>query len=245
MQVFIDTRGISENFFMDEDQVKDLMDSAIKELTARFAQEWENEANRTLKASRQEYVANITVVDEGFAKGAVMLTGWLPNAVEQGLDPYDMKDGLLNGPSAKIGKDGSRYNTIPFTHGVPGSQEENFNGGIMPVEIHNIVKKKPMYEPLTKKELPRDYSQPKVHQIKGNVPREYTHKSPIYEGVSKRKDKVTGQNSYVSFRRVSDNSSPDSWISNGIEARHISDRVLNEFNVPAEMSRILDKYLGS
>lgn len=218
------------------------MDYTVKEITNRFAQEWENEANRSLKASREEYVGNLIVVDEGFAKGAVMLTGWLPNAVEQGLEPYDMKEGLLEGPNAKVGKDGNRYNTVPFRHGVPGSQPENFNGGIMPAEIHSIVKAKPMNEPVTSKELPKEYSQPKVHVIKREA-KEYTHKSPIYEGLSKRKDSVTGQNSYVTFRRVSDNSDPDSWVNNGIEARHIADKVMASFDIPNEMSRILNGYL--
>ncbi len=222
------------------------MDYTVKELTARFAQEWENEANISLKASREEYVANITVVDEGFAKGAVMLTGWLPNAVEQGLDPYDMKEGLLSGPNAKTGKDGARYNTIPFRHGVPGSQAENFNGGIMPAEIHSIVKAKAMNEPVRLSELPKEYSQPKIHTVK-KEPRsfkDYQHKAPIYEGLAKKKDPVAGQNSYTSFRRVSDNSDPDSWISNGIESRHIADKVLANFDIPREMGRIIDDYVS-
>lgn len=245
----IDTRSISESYFMDQDDINNLMDNTVKDLTKAFATEWQNEANRTLKSSRQEYVANINVVDEGFAKGAVVLTGWLPNAVENGVDGYDMKTYFLEGPNAKLGKNGNRYNTIPFSAGTPGALEENFNGGIMPTEVYDIVKNRPTREPLEKydlKDLPYELKEPKRKQVisprtKSIV--EYQHKSSLYEGISKRTDLKTGQNTYGSFRRVSDNSADNSWIHPGIDAQHISEKVLAEFDVPREMGRILDKYL--
>jgi len=242
----IDTRSISEQFFMDQDEINDLMDYTVKEITGRFAQEWENEVNRTLKSSRQEYIANINVVDEGFAKGAVILTGWLPNAIEQGKDGWDMKDQFLNGPNAKTGKDGSKYNTIPFTFGTPGALEENFTGGVLPQEIYDIARKQPLNQGIRKDQLPQQFQEPQKKSIKlpeAKSFKEYQHKHSIYEGVSKRKDKGTGQNTYGSFRRVSENSDPDSWIHPGFEAAHISDRVLADFDVPQEVGRIIRAYL--
>jgi hypothetical protein len=141
--IFIDTQQISDQFALDQNQINDLMDYTVKGVTSRFADEWQNEANRTLKSSRQEYIANLNVVDEGPGKGAVVLTGWLPNAVEQGIEEFDLKIGLLNGPNAKTAKDGTKYNTVPFTFGTPGSLPENFSS-IMPKEIHDVVKKKPL-----------------------------------------------------------------------------------------------------
>ena len=88
MQIFIDTKSIYDQFNYTSEEIGGLMDDTIKEITNRFAEEWQNEANRTLKSSRQQYVNSIIVVDEGFAKGAVVLTGWLPNAVEQGVESF-------------------------------------------------------------------------------------------------------------------------------------------------------------
>ncbi len=235
---------------MSQNDINNIMDSVVKDITLRFAQEWENEANITLKTSRQEYIANLHVVDEGFARGAVLLTGWLPNAVEQGLDAFDEKEAMLAGPNAKTGKDGSKYNTIPFSFGAPTSLPENFTGGILPMEVHEILKGKESNEPITKNDLsnlPREYKQPQAKQVTLPVSKaivDYQHKHSIYEGVEKRTDLKTGQNTYGSFRRVSENSNPSSWIHPGIEAQQLADKTLQNFNIPDEMGRILDQYFS-
>ncbi len=250
IEIQIDTQAIAEQFYMDQSQINDLMDYTVKEITARFAAEWENEANRTLKTSRQEYIANLNVIDEGFAKGAVLLTGWLPNAVEQGMDGFSMIEGFLNGPNAKTSKSGAKYNTIPFSFGAPGSLPENFTGGILPTEVHEILKERNAGEQLTSfdlKNLPQEYKQPQVKQVIKPVSKtfeEYQHKSSIYEGVSKRTDLKTGQNSYGSFRRVSDSSDSNSWIHPGLEAQQLADKVLQSFNIPQEVGKILDTYFS-
>jgi hypothetical protein len=42
------------------------------------------------------------------------LVGWLPMAIEAGIDPFDMKPGLLRSSKAKIAKDGSKYLVVPI-----------------------------------------------------------------------------------------------------------------------------------
>lgn len=257
ISVFVDTASISNSFNLNERQVADLIDYTVKELTYRFAQEWENEASRVLKASRIEYVNNIVVVDDGFAKGSVMLLGEHPNALEEGMDAFDMKPGLLNGPNSRPTKDGGRYNVVPFSVGTPGSLEENFNGGIMPQDIYDIVKEKSTDRPLAGggsasaplklEEIPVHLQEPKVKAVKLPESKgfaEYKHKNSIYEGIRKVKDGVTGQNRYQSFRAVSTKSDPLSWMHPGIEAKRIADKVLNDFNVPAETGRAIDRFLS-
>jgi len=251
INIQIDLSPISERFNLSQDDINDLMDYTVKEITARFASELQNEANRTLKASRQEYISNINVVDEGFAKGAVVLTGWLPNSIEQGLSAWDMKAQFLNGPNAKDGVNG-RYNTIPFSFGTPGSLPENFTGGIMPLEIYDIVKSKPIRPGksssagIRKEELPEPFREPQVKSIRLPESKSFVdhqHKHSIYEGISKRKDSVTGQNRYGSFRRVSENSDDNSWIHPGFDAANLMTKTLNEFDLPAHVGRILDELI--
>lgn len=247
----IDPSSIVDRFDLSQDDINDLLDYTVKEVTARFAHELENEAYRTLKSGRSEYISNINVVDEGFAAGSVVITGFLPNAMEKGMAPYDMKPGFLNGPNAKDGVNG-KYNTIPFSFGTPGAKEENFTGGIMPQEVYDIAKDKPIIKGethsagITKEELPLKFQEPQVKTIqlpKSKSFAEYQHKNSIYEGIRKEKDNVTGQNRYQSFRRVSENSDPNSFIHPGFEAVNLVDKTLAEFDVPAEIGKILDKFL--
>lgn len=257
ISVFIDTAQLTESFNFDKKEINDLLDFTVKEMTARFAQEWESEALRTLHSARQEYISNLVVVDEGFAKGAVMLTGWLPNAIEQGQDAFDMKQGLLNGPNAKVSKNGVRYNIIPFSWGAPGGSQENFSGGILPKPVYDIINSKPQNvslkggsatKPLTLDELPKSFQQIQKKSIKmpgSKSLKEYTHKNSVYEGISKIKDNTTKQNSYISFRVVSDNSDSNSWLHPGFEAANIAEQALSNFNVPMETGRIIDMWLNA
>lgn len=255
--VFIDTSSLADSFNLNERQVADLIDYTVKEITERFATEWQNEANRTLKTSRQEYVNSIIVVDEGFAKGSVMLLGDHANSVENGYDAFDMKPGLLAGPHAKTSKDGDKYNIIPFSVGTPGALEENFNGGIMPKEVYEVIKDKKAENPISGggrasaplkvEEIPDQFREPQVKSVK--LPeskgfKEYQHKSSIYQGLRKVEDPITGQNRYQSFRVVSSKSDPMSWMHPGLEARKIGDKTLEHFNIPSETGRAIDKFLS-
>lgn len=258
MVIQYDTASIAEEFLMSDKQVKDMIDFSIKEVTAAFAREWQKTAMQKLGPSRAEYVNSIIVIDEGWGKGAVVLRGWTSNMVEEGVDSFDMKPGLLNGPNSKVGKDGKRYNTVPFSHGTPGALAENFNGGILPVEVYQVVKSKPQTistkgggvksAPLSVDEIPKPFDEVKTVDIgepESKNFRQYEHKSSIYEGIVKQKDKATGQNSYISFRRVSENSDPNSWIHPGIEPHHLAEETIQNFNIPTEVGKSIDNYLKS
>lgn len=246
----IDTASISESFNLGQSDIDELLDYTVKEVTARFAEQWEQEAIDSLHSSRQQYINSLVVVDEGRAQGSVVLVGKFPNMIESGVDSWDMKSGFLNGPNAKTGANGKKYNTIPFGFGTPGALEENFTGGILPKEIHDIVKNKPANEPLERYDLKNVSASLKTPQKKSiKMPesksfKEYQHKSSIYEGVSKRTDSATGQNTYGSFRRVSESSNPESWIHPGLEAQNIADKAIANFNLPQEVGRILDRFLS-
>lgn len=58
-------------------------------------------------------------------------------AIEEGTPPRDMKPGLLSGPKARRGKDGTTYAIIPFRHGNPNA----VTLPAMPREIYNQARK--------------------------------------------------------------------------------------------------------
>lgn len=249
INIQIDVTSLIEPFHLSEDDVNDLVDYTVKEITTRFASALEIEANNSLGDARLDYTSNINVVDEGFAKGAVILTGFLPNSIEQGVGPYDLKPGLLNGPSAKIGADGSRYNTIPFTWGTPGTLSENFSN-TMPEEVYDIAKSKPIRigrntsSGITKDELPQRFQEPQSKKIVlpgSNAIVDYQHKHSIYEGIRKEKDSVTKQNRYTSFRRVSDHSDLSSFIHPGFEKKDLFGKTLINFDINKIIGEILDE----
>lgn len=248
MNIQIDVSSLIEPFNLSQDDVNDLIDYTVKEITARFANALEIEANNSLGDARLDYISNIRVIDEGFAKGAVMLTGFLPNALEQGKDSYDMKPFLLNGPHAKVGADGKKFNTIPFSWGTPGTLSENFSN-TMPDGVYEVAKNKPIREGrnssvgIAKDELPKQFQEPQVKKIKlpgTNSIVDYQHKHSIYEGIRKERDHVTKQNRYTSFRRVSENSDPNAFIHPGFERHDLFGKTLSSFDIPGEIGKIID-----
>jgi len=57
--------------------------------------------------------------------------------IEKGHGPIDLKPGLLSGPHAKMGKNGP-YAIVPFRHGVPTSSGQN---NPMPMSVYKTMQK--------------------------------------------------------------------------------------------------------
>ena len=145
--------------------------------------------------------------------------------IEEGSREYDMKPGLLRGPSSRATKSGGRINVISFRHGVPGTDVSNRP---MPLNIYNLILQE------TKRAEARqvanfigwdDSRQDALNrrQGMGGTPEtkfsekfgKYTWKSGKHEGMQ-RIDTSTGRaksSKYITFRTVSTNSDPASWIS--------------------------------
>lgn len=212
-------------------------------------------AGRELVSTGQDYIQGVGVLHinlsaSGLKRGAatfatIVLTGWLPNAVESGFDGGDMKEAMLSGRSAKVSKDGKRYAVVPFRHGTPGSSGRSF--GVMggPEQKHggmdaSSARKLGQRVHRAAQKLSASTSHPqhgtewgsRLASNTGGAKRltnknsGYKHKSDIYAGMV-RKQKTYGastQNSYGTFRMVSDNSDPASWQHPGIKAHHFFER---------------------
>lgn len=110
----------------------------LRGLGAAARAHWVSLAQKQLKSTARDYVAGIQETFED-DKVLLVLTGRVPNMVEQGFDGGDMRAWLLKGPNAKMGKNGP-YNIIPFRHGTPGTTGRNV-GRTMPKPIHNAAKR--------------------------------------------------------------------------------------------------------
>lgn len=258
--IYIDTSEVIDEFGLTNSEAEEMIDYGIKELTAEFASNWAEEAKNSLQSSRREYINSIVVVDDGKMKGSVVLTGMVPNMIESGASAFDLKTGLLNSPKAKEKKDGSgKYITVPFRFATPDAVADSpLFANKLPTEIHGILKSKKVDIPmeggkrtqgLSAMDIPEKYRVPEPKKSVTNVPesrvfKEYQRKTSIFQGVTRIVDSKTGQSRYVSFRRVSNLSDPDSWIHPGIQARGFAEKALEHTDIGGVIDRSIDNYLS-
>lgn len=144
--------------------------------------------------------------------------------IELGFGSYDMKPGLLAGPNSRVGKDGRRYNTVPFRFGTPqtsgpnkGQPRPHFPGEqTMPVEVYDVVKQGGAYPASSEGQRTKvPYLFNEAGDPIGGVNFEafdrgldepmqesYTWKTGLYSGM--KGFGSPGHRMYMTFRRVSE-----------------------------------------
>lgn len=114
-------------------------DEILRGLGAAAYAHWVKLAQEKLNTSSRDYALGLQLVQ--FPKHVeVVLTGRVPNMIENGWDGGDMRKWLLASPKAHTAKDGSKYLAIPFRHGTPGTSGRNV-GAVMPPEIARAAKR--------------------------------------------------------------------------------------------------------
>lgn len=257
----INSNDILSQYKILSKEIDNVIDTVVKDITAAFAAEWEETAKTDLKSTRNRYLQNLRVVDEGRMSGAVILDytkDSLVKMIEEGSSPFDMKVGFSNSSKRKVVEraDGSSgwYLTIPFSLGTPSSNIESGFSSILPESVYNVAKSQPIVnnnksQGLRKDDLPSEFQEPATRAAI-TIPEsqsflEYKHKASIYQGVVKQKDSVTGQSSYYSFRRVSDNSDENSWGFPGLESKNLAEKAYSSFKskLPKLISDTLERVL--
>ena len=145
--------------------------------------------------------------------------------IESDRAEVDLKEGLLSGPKARTTKEGLPYNIVHFRHGTPATSASNRP---MPLNIFNLLKKESKAAAQQKQQVLSVIrsTQPRSStygvKISSNVQQgkktqmytKYTWKSSPYAGMV-RMQTSTGKaksSQYITFRVVSKNSDPRSWI---------------------------------
>lgn len=261
----IDAREVYEEFDLDEAAKIRLSRDLVESVSLGIFYNWQEEAKRSLRSTRNSYIQGLQIVKYSDTAVAIMLTGVLNNMIESGVSAFDMKKGFSRSQNIKFNKLGAWYLTIPFRLSTPGSLGENeIFGGQMPREVYEAVLKKQgqlTTELVNRKsksfslgvsDLPEKYKQPSSRAAFSDTTtkkyfEQYTHKSPLYAGLSKiTKTYESGsQNSYMSFRRVSQNSNPSSWIHNGILAYNLADKAMQATDVRTIIDNRVDEFLSS
>jgi hypothetical protein len=255
----VDTGALSEEFTLTKKDVDAMMTYCVQEVAGSFASLWEDLARKNLRSSRNQYINSIVVSQEGPTQTSVALVGKLANMIETGVSPFDMKTGFEASAKKHMKKDGGWYMTIPFRFATPGAIGENeVFSGRLPQPVYAVVKSAPVTIPISggmrsagldPLQIASPYDQVKTRAAVTNIPESkifaaYEHKSSIYAGITKVQDSTTGQNRYMSFRRVSDKSDPMSWINSGIEAHNFGDKAEAQLDVPTVVDQAVDTFLS-
>lgn len=258
----INSYDLVSQYAMTSQDVENIVDYVTKEITAKFASFWEDEAKHSLHATRERYMKSLYVLDEGRMKGAVVLSynDKVVQMIEEGIGAFDIKEGFAHSPKRKEKKDGGWYLTIPFKIGAPNTiGDSGVFGMVLPMPIYEVVKNKDLEvngrsKGLTEAEIKSagdNFALPKSRAAVSAIPtsktfEEYKHKTSLFQGVIKVKDSVTKQNTYMSFRRVSDKSDPNSFIHSGINAYNLAEKALSRLDsvIEPEMTRAIDNALA-
>lgn len=215
------------------------VDRLLRGVGAVVQQRWVALAQQTLHSTARDYVAGIQAVEVDNGVARVVLTGTMPNLVEHGMSAFDLRTTLLGmgAKNAKTAKDGSRYNTVPFGHGTPGSGGHNV-GRPMPQPIYALAKK--LAPSLSRPDGGTKWGgrinlgmkmSSAARSILSTKEKPW-HWGSTYRGMVKQQKQYVNatQNKYTTFRRISSNVSrgKEHWLHPGIRARNLATRVQSE-----------------
>lgn len=261
--ITIDLTGLQGQFGLTANEIDVLTESCINAVAGEIYGLWEAMAKKELKSTLPEYLQNLNIVDKGKLEKNIVLTGVLPNMVEQGASPFDLKEGFKNSPRANftipkyskkgnlISAGGDWYFTIPFRIGTPGIVGQAGFSTEMPQSVYDVMKNKMAGVPLSKAEIPFPHDIPRsreaIYQNNQLLYAEYRHKNSIFEGMIKQTAQYAqvNQNTYKTFRRASKNSDPLSWIHKGIKAYNIAEKAVDACDVDTIVSNLVMEYLDN
>ena len=258
----IDLSGLQAQFGLSANVVDMITETCVNAVTAAVYANWEALAKRELKSTVPEYTQHLLKVDKGRFAKQIVLTGALPNMLEQGAPAFDIKEGFKKSQKVKytipvynkhgkqVHKGGDWYLTIPFRIGTPGTLGQAGFTGEMPSAIHKIMKQRGAGPGLPKAEIPSPYDVPKsrdaiLNEMGQVIYAAYQHKNSIYEGLTQRvaQYEKTTQNTYGTFRRAGANSDPLSWIHKGFKPLHLADKAVEKTDVETIVENEVTFYL--
>lgn len=230
----IDLTDLVEEFELDANQIENLGAQLIDSISNTFFNALKIKVNSKLKSARAIYLKGLSMNKIDPLTSEIVLKGWLPNALEEGVSSFDMKEGFSKSDRIKISNDGSWYLTIPFKYSAPNTSGET--GKPLPKEIHDIVKKQKT--PLKESQIPENYNLRQLKELANG--KKYQHKSSIYEGVKKNNN-----NGFINFRRVGGKSDPNSWIYPNLEGKNFFQQALDDIDneIPILADNIINKFI--
>lgn len=248
--VIIELDDTISEFMLSPSEAKSLSDFVLDTVVTEFSDLWMDTIDEELKSTRKEYKAGIfqdNPDDDTIIIGLTPRQSQLAMMLEEGANPFDMKEGFSKSSKKHIKKDGGWYMNIPFRWATSEAVAESASfANKMPKPIEALVKKLPAGETLSISAIEKQAG--KFAGTGQNPTTGYKHKFNIYEGLG-RQEIGSGANEkrggYMTFRRVSDKSDPLSWFHSGFEAKHLMQKALDKMDISAVVDKAVDDYLSS
>ena len=243
----IDISEVIEATSMKKEDMQALSYSITEKVKVAFMNSWTSEVNKALHSTRDEYKKGMYVerLDETTVEvGLTSRQSQLAVDLEEGKNPFDQKEGFSKSSKAKRKVGGGWYITIPYRHATSEAvAESSVFSDKMPKVVEMLAKKKK--EPLKKSDLPDPFNKTKTRERidkSGTSFGAYEHKHPIHEGLGRKGSANHGH--YMTFRRVSDNSDPMSWVHPGFAAKDLMEKAFNKLDIGSIIAIAKDEYLG-
>jgi hypothetical protein len=243
----IDVREMQQLFNISERDLQVFSDNIVSELAMTYLHLWYDET-KVLRATRKSYREDLKCKKISDSCYEVGIDQWLSNAVEQGIEPFDEKEGFRKSSKVHTKEGGGWYLTIPFRHATYGAEGDDPSfSGVMPKEVSKQAKKLGNTgQQLDISTIPQQYQEPRIRAeviSKSQVFEEYKNKASIYAGLIRKVDS-TGRGNYFTFRRVSDkNEGDNSWINTGIEARNFHEKAFQKMNLTDTVNQLAENYI--
>lgn len=258
----IDLTGLQSQFGLTQEQVDLLTETCVNAVSASIYANWLALAKQRLRSTAPEYTQNLIKVDKGRFEKSIVLTGVLPNMIEQGASPFDMKQGFKSSPKVKhtiqkvkkkgnsIQSAGGWYLTIPFRIGTPNAVGQAGFANVMPEEVYAVAKKLGAGQRLNALALPEGERAPRsraaiTDESGAQLFGEYRHKNSIYDGMMRSTFTYNKsvQSMYHTFRRVSDKSDAMSWVHSGFKALWLSTEAVEKTDADTLVENEVYNYL--
>lgn len=226
------------------DNAEALVEAVLDDVATSALLKWRQLASTNLFTSKRDYLDSIQDIEVLKGERVIVLTGFLANAIEQGLESYDLKTVLLR-RGARTSKAGYRYRPIPFRHATPGARTGQ--AGRPMGERYGPVHEASLATPgaldhgaaaALGKAVHKEAKKLKPGQrlpvgVGGAKKLASWHATDLYAGMAKRTQKAAGgaaqTSGYMTFRMVSENPAVmvagEKWLHPGIQARNFAEQV--------------------
>jgi hypothetical protein len=237
--IHIDASDFINQSALSPEEIGSFKTLLLNKLGSGFNEQWLNQVNQTLHSTRPEYMRGmfVSTPDENtIVMGVTARKSKLAVDIELGRDAFDEKQGFEQSGKRTMKKDGKGwFLTIPFRHSVPTALgESSAFSSVMPVSVYRLARQ--ATGGLKLRQLPSDMQvktiRPKITSGGKTYPA-YKHKSAKYEGLIRIADKDQARAQYMTFRRVSDLSDPNSWIHPGFLPYNLLGKALSATDVPS------------
>ncbi len=214
-------------------------------------------AEQKLHYRRELFLENLSLTKVDAGKWSIVL-GKKAEWIEDGTLPRNMIPDLLSGKKAKTSKDGSKYVIVPFNHtkGAPTSAAQAALSRVVKDELRDRGLDKPLKGKKNRKNFQLgafDVTDKPISTAAlrigagpiGRVAQGAASGIPLLKGVQVYQKVRTGKVSVqaLTFRTVSDKSSPESWNHPGNEPADIMKEAVEWSEKEAEVyvSEMMDK----